>query len=718
MDLQSVLKLFGTTASRRAGRDPALMDDLADVPVLGRLVPLVANLFGGEAPPESDRANRPEREAERTRESVEARLDAIFAASDLAPPKERMKSESDQPSKKVSPSAPKVQFRNKGESKKPKQPKVAVRGDQQRSKTSKKKPIGDQWREEKTKQQDRTLESDLKDLANAPVPVGRPDTTKNKTKPLPKFYHQKDDAGNTLANLLQERKRAKGKRAKRAVKAKIDAWTAQHDAQRKSPEFGYSTKDDPELKRRSKRSSRHSKQKTTSTTKQWEKAKSEQPTEPTLTESLKTVQEAQDQAFANPAPKQSPTTMPAPKGWRTGLQPMSGPISQTPPARKPQDSDSADEENAEPSGMSTAVDTAQLVLDAIGVVDPTPISDGINAGVSLVRAFVSDPERRKEHLQNAAISGVSMVPYVGDAAKLAKIGRAGKTVSRATKLAAGGSAKGTTALAKRKASEDARKMGSRVNGSASVGFGGKPPSKPPTTNATPDPSGDGDFDGSPSSSIRDQRRRREGIKEHDSFVDRLQQAGKALLGFLGPLGKMTVGGVAFVQSLNMLNTGVLALNRDLEEFNGKIAASYAKADVADMHRKIEKGERVGDSLSDLNDAQSELKDNLAEIVDPLQSFGNRALTEVTKLVNLGMVIATPVTEVYKAVMYFGEKGLELFGKITDGVKAIVDWLPGVDFDDSEETELSVPKFLDDIADGKLDGKTDAGNFFTQHGEIK
>jgi hypothetical protein len=58
---------------------------------------------------------------------------------------------------------------------------------------------------------------------------------------------------------------------------------------------------------------------------------------------------------------------------------------------------------------------AQAAVDAAGVVDPTPISDGVSAVMSLA----------KGDWWGAALSAVSMVPYLGDAvAKTAKGARA------------------------------------------------------------------------------------------------------------------------------------------------------------------------------------------------------------------------------------------------------------------------------------------------------
>ncbi|QTD45484.1 DNA/RNA non-specific endonuclease [Ottowia testudinis] len=72
-----------------------------------------------------------------------------------------------------------------------------------------------------------------------------------------------------------------------------------------------------------------------------------------------------------------------------------------------------------------ALDLTQIGLDIAGLIDPTPISDGANGLISLARG----------DWLGAGISAVSMVPYIGDAAKLGKLGRYAQTVAKAVDLA-------------------------------------------------------------------------------------------------------------------------------------------------------------------------------------------------------------------------------------------------------------------------------------------
>lgn len=85
---------------------------------------------------------------------------------------------------------------------------------------------------------------------------------------------------------------------------------------------------------------------------------------------------------------------------------------------------------AVPAGLTDAhrelaLDLTQIGLDVVGLFDPTPISDGANGVISLLRG----------DWLGAGLSAVSMIPYIGDAAKLGKLGKWGETVMKAVELA-------------------------------------------------------------------------------------------------------------------------------------------------------------------------------------------------------------------------------------------------------------------------------------------
>ena len=95
----------------------------------------------------------------------------------------------------------------------------------------------------------------------------------------------------------------------------------------------------------------------------------------------------------------------------------------------------ANDNNPAPDGTQLALDLGQMALDITGIVDPTPISDGSNAVVSLGRAigsaFSGDWSDAGGHALNAGISAVGIVPALGDLAKAGKIGKWAQTVSDA-----------------------------------------------------------------------------------------------------------------------------------------------------------------------------------------------------------------------------------------------------------------------------------------------
>ena len=80
---------------------------------------------------------------------------------------------------------------------------------------------------------------------------------------------------------------------------------------------------------------------------------------------------------------------------------------------------------AKVDGVELALDITQMGLDIVGIFDPTPISDGASGLISLARG----------DFLGAGISALSMVPYVGDAAKVGKLGDFAQTLAKAVDAA-------------------------------------------------------------------------------------------------------------------------------------------------------------------------------------------------------------------------------------------------------------------------------------------
>lgn len=350
----------------------------------------------------------------------------------------------------------------------------------------------------------------------------------------------------------------------------------------------------------------------------------------------------------------------------------------------------------EPSRTSTAMDAVQLVLDVIGAFDPTPITDGANSLISVGRAVLTDPERRKEHLQNAAISAVSMIPYIGDTSKLAKVPRAAKTMGRTARMARGtDTVKAMSSAEKRTARESLRdstdQLLSRAGGGGDASTEGENPSafsSPNSGNGNSQPPGTPPPVMSPSpddpgnSGPKAKSDEAEGVDKYYEWREALKDSGKKLLDFGGIIGKGVLKVAAFVQGLNWLNTGVLALNRELAAYNGQIATAYAKSDAADIRRDMRKANAMSGPLSGLADEQSELKDTIASLTVPLQTIATGVLEKTTALVNWTVRIT---------------------GIIEPGVAAL-EWLASWFGKQGAGEDTAWKTFFQDVSDGKFDGK--------------
>lgn len=96
---------------------------------------------------------------------------------------------------------------------------------------------------------------------------------------------------------------------------------------------------------------------------------------------------------------------------------------------------------AGPGVGEVALDVTQLALDIVGIFEPTPFADGTNAVISVGRGIYDGISQGSlsafgGRMLDAGLSAVGVVPYLGDAAKLGKIGRWAETVTKAVSLAA------------------------------------------------------------------------------------------------------------------------------------------------------------------------------------------------------------------------------------------------------------------------------------------
>lgn len=79
-----------------------------------------------------------------------------------------------------------------------------------------------------------------------------------------------------------------------------------------------------------------------------------------------------------------------------------------------------------PSAGTLALDLTQIGLDIVGIFEPTPFADGANTLISLGRG----------DWLGAGLSVLGVVPYLGDLAKLGKLGKWAKTIANGVELAA------------------------------------------------------------------------------------------------------------------------------------------------------------------------------------------------------------------------------------------------------------------------------------------
>jgi methyl-accepting chemotaxis protein len=153
--------------------------------------------------------------------------------------------------------------------------------------------------------------------------------------------------------------------------------------------------------------------------------------------------------------------------------------------------------------------------------------------------------------------------------------------------------------------------------------------------------------------------------------------------FAGIAVRATTVVTGLVRGLELMNTGVLSLNRGLSEYEGGLAAAYAQFDADEIQRGVRRAETMSGPLQGLLREQSELKDSISEVSNEISAGFVQLLTGVTWIVNYANKI-TGITDT-----------------ISSTVREIRMLFPGA----FEEPELTAwQAFLADVSDGKLDGK--------------
>ena len=166
----------------------------------------------------------------------------------------------------------------------------------------------------------------------------------------------------------------------------------------------------------------------------------------------------------------------------------------------------------------------------------------------------------------------------------------------------------------------------------------------------------------------------------------------------------------------MFNKGALAINSHLENYSGAIAASNARREVAEISRDIEKAEDLEGAYQRAAEADIYADDTRERFTTPVSriatDMGSAALNIVTLLVNL-VDSVTFISTILNGIA-------NVVGAISSMVSTAVGWLgsliPGASKKD--ESVPGVAAFFDDGADGVIDGKSRAGNFFSNSHKMK
>lgn len=310
--------------------------------------------------------------------------------------------------------------------------------------------------------------------------------------------------------------------------------------------------------------------------------------------------------------------------------------------------------------MRGGLDGLQVGLDAVGTIEPTPLADGTNAIISLVRA-ATEPDRRSEHLTSAAISTLAIVPYLGDLAKGGKYaGKLAKetevaaasekaaqknssrfadsvsTVARSTlsgvlsslisPSAAGSkdqlsspSAQDPSAAQSGSSSSSGTSAaassggGAGGSGSGGGGSGNSPPAGPLSPGSSGNPSGQ--------------------PQQVDSILKRLWEGLRWVFDQLVPLGsyvtQATFAFVSFNTALYAANRTQLKLNENLRLYSGEIQAAYMRLEAGRVMRDVARARSLEGNLSGLSDAQNRLEKAQEEFTRPLQQVVLNLQTKLT-----------------------------------------------------------------------------------------
>ncbi len=291
----------------------------------------------------------------------------------------------------------------------------------------------------------------------------------------------------------------------------------------------------------------------------------------------------------------------------------------------------------ERGAMGTAIDSLQVALDIAGTIEPTPFADLANAGLSIGRAFL-EPHRAGEHLKNAAISGLGVIPYVGD---LAKVGKYGSKASSATAKIGGQGGKQGGFVSWLMGNGAA--VGGNIAATAIGGMGGGGGGSPPVP---PSAGPGGAAGGGPNNAGNNQAAIAQAMQQATTA---LQTFGQALQNSLPTILKIAGVGLAIgviigairramdrFNKVDQQSRNMLGNNQGLAQYSGEKSLAYMQLDVERVQRDINRAGRMSGSIGRLARAQSEYEEARENLITPFSMFFTEWQAVKTKVATFGI----------------------------------------------------------------------------------
>lgn len=298
------------------------------------------------------------------------------------------------------------------------------------------------------------------------------------------------------------------------------------------------------------------------------------------------------------------------------------------------------------------MDMLQIGLDGLGVADPTPIVDGVNAGISVVRAF-TDPKNAGTHLVNAGISAVSMVPYIGDIAKVFKYGgkavKAGKLGKKTAESGVWKDSWGKSGIPRKMEGGIGGVIGNIAGGLFGGGGGG---------------SGNGGGGNDSAESDGTSGESSGGGSGWGSLLG-IAAAAIGITGAFRALGSWINRTVANGEKL-------LDSQRNLARYSGELTNAFSLAATRDVFREMREAKYLGGSASGLAGAQSGLKDATSFRDAPWKRLSNDIANLAAQVATVGVYIQALTSPLGLIVRGLYQVKDAVLGNKDDDAKNVVD----------------------------------------------